>query len=87
MDNPVTALEREIVDLHRRLDGQAADRALLVDLVAFVDLEHEYAVDSCHPRPGDDCAVWCEACKLLVRVSDGVLAEARQQLRERGVER
>jgi hypothetical protein len=64
-----------------------ADHALLVDLVAFVDREHEYAVDSCHPQPGTDCATWCEACNLLTRVRDGVLAEARQQLRERGVDR
>lgn len=65
----------------------AADRALFVDLVAFVDREHAYQVDSCHPQPGVDCWAWCEACKLLTRVQDGVLAEARQQLRERGVDR
>lgn len=62
----------------------AADRALLVDLVAFVDDEHEYRDGGCHPQPGTDCYDWCEACKLLTRVRDGVLAEARQQLRERG---
>ncbi len=48
---------------------------------------NEYAVDSCHPRPGVDCAAWCAACKLLGRVPADVLAEARQQLRERGLDR
>lgn len=68
-------------------EERAAVRPLLVDLVAFVDQEHEYAVDSCHPQPGSDCGAWCEACKLIAQVPVDLLAEARQKLRGRGVER
>lgn len=67
--------------------ARAELRPLLVDLVAFTDNEHEYRDGGCHPQPGRDCCDWCEACKLLARVPADVLAEARQKLRERGVER
>lgn len=68
-------------------EERALVRPLLVDLVAFVDDEHEVVTNGCHYEPGKDCAVWCDACKLLARVPADVLAEARQQLRERGIDR
>lgn len=68
-------------------EERALVRPLLVDLVAFVDLEHEDASGSCHPQPGKDCYDWCEACKLLARVPADVVDEARRVLRERGVDR
>jgi hypothetical protein len=68
-------------------EERALVRPLLVDLVAFVDLEHEDASGSCHPQPGKDCVAWCEACQMLARVPADVLTEARQVLRERGIDR
>jgi hypothetical protein len=68
-------------------EERAAFRPLLVDLVAFADGEHEYRDGGCHPQPGVDCYDWCDACKLIARVPADVLASARRQLRERGVER
>lgn len=67
--------------------GYDATRPLLVDLVAFTDQEHDVATNGCHYTPGTDCNTWCEACKLIARVPADVLAQARQQLREQGVER
>lgn len=70
-----------------RAEERAAFRPLLVDLVAFVDDEHEYRDGGCHPQPSKDCYDWCDACKLLARVPADVLDEARQVLRERGIDR
>jgi hypothetical protein len=74
-------------DRHEDMTGATADHDLLVDLVAFVDDEHEYRDGGCHPQPGVDCYEWCEACKLIARVPADVLAEARQKLRAEGYER
>lgn len=61
-------------------EERAAVRPLLVDLMAFVDGRHDFRAGACHYD-------WCEACKVLARVPADVVAEARQVLRERGVDR
>jgi hypothetical protein len=64
------------------------DPLLLLELVAFVDEEHEYtALSGCHPQPGEHCVAWCEACKLIARVPRDLTAGARALLRDRGVDR
>ncbi|MGI5247552.1 hypothetical protein [Dactylosporangium sp. CA-139066] len=79
--------DQRIVAALLHFEERGAFRPLLVDLVAFADNEHEYRDGGCHPQPGVDCYDWCEACKLLARVPADVLGEARQQLRERGLDR
>jgi hypothetical protein len=63
------------------------DHAVLLELVAFVDQEHETSVDTCHPQPGIDCAAHCGACKLLAQLPPHMLMGARVLLNGRGVER
>jgi hypothetical protein len=63
----------------------AADRTLLVEFVAFADERHTGRYGG-RMRESPEC-FRCEACELLARVPADVLAEARQMLRERGVER
>lgn len=68
--------------------SQVIDPQLLLELVAFIDEEHEFtALSGCHPQPGVHCVDWCEACKLLDRVPQPLVADARDLLRQRGVER
>lgn len=62
-----------------------ADHTLLVELVAFADERHTGRYGG-RMREGPEC-YRCEACGLLARVPADVLTEARQVLRERGVER
>jgi len=54
------------------------EREVFVKLVQFVDREHWYASNDCHPVRGDDCETWCPACEVLRHVDDQLLREARE---------
>lgn len=77
---PLAAITAAVDELE---EGRVALRALVVDLVAFVDREHEVPSGGRNPKPGDECFEDCAACRLLARVPSDVLAEARRMLAER----
>lgn len=56
----------------------AADNGFVLELIAFVDREHE-TTGSCTPEPGVDCVDWCDACRALSGVPADLLAAVRSE--------
>lgn len=63
------------------------DLTALLELVAFVDKNHDDNGHACNPQPGVDCAPWCEACQVLLNVPAHVVVGARTLLNDRGIHR
>jgi hypothetical protein len=79
-DAGLARIEERVDRLEARLRDGLTDREreVFIKLVQFVDRQHWYETNACHPVRGDDCSPYCGACEVLRHVDDQLLREARE---------
>jgi hypothetical protein len=74
----LAAASDSVLDVIERDGLTDREREVFIKLVQFVDRQHWYETNDCHPVRGDDCSPYCGACEVLRHVDDQLLREARE---------